>query len=327
MRAVVVTEYGGPEVLQVQDVEEPQPGPGQLLVEVAAAGVNYMDVQAREGRRPYASDVPFVPGGEGAGTVVGLGDEVEGVALGDRVAWAGGPWAGVSESYADQVVVPAARAVPVPAGVELQTAAAVMLQGITAQYLSSSTYPVQPGDVAVVHAAAGGVGLLLTQLVKRRGGRVIATTSTPDKARLAQQAGADVATTYDAFAGVVRDVSGGQGAAVVYDGVGASTFDDGLRCLRPRGLMVLHGTASGPVDAFDIGRLGGAGSLYLTRPFMASYTATREELLARTGELFGWLAAGELEVRIGGTYPLAEASRAHAELSARRTTGKLLLLP
>ena len=221
----------------------------------------------------------------------------------------------------------AARVVPVPAGVELQTAAAVMLQGITAQDLSSSTYPVQPGDVAVVHAAAGGVGLLLTQLVKRRGGRVIATTSTPEKARLAQQAGADVATTYDAFAGVVRDVSGGQGAAVVYDGVGASTFDDGLRCLRPRGLMVLYGTASGPVDAFDIGRLGGAGSLYLPRPFMASYMATREELLARTGELFGWLAAGELEVRIGGTYSLAEASRADAELSARRMTGKLLLLP
>jgi len=322
VRAVVVEEYGGPEVLQVRDRDRPEPAAGQLLVELAAAGVNYMDLYGRQGTRPYAGDLPFVPGGEGAGTVAQVGPDVHGVNVGDRVAWAGVPG-----SYAEQVLVPAERAVPVPAGVELQTAAAVMLQGITAHYLSHSTYPVQPGDVVVVHAAAGGVGLLLTQLVKRRGGTVIATTSTRDKAELARQAGADVVAAYDGFVDAVRGASDGSGAAVVYDGVGASTFDDGLRCLRLRGLMVLYGAASGPVSAFDTARLAGAGSLYLTRPTMGGYIATREELLSRTDELFAWVAPGELDVRIGGTYPLAEAATAHADLAGRRTTGKLLLLP
>ena len=323
VRAVVVAKFGGPEVLQVQDRERPEPGPGQVLVEVAAAGVNYMDVYGRLGRPPYAGDLPFVPGGEGAGIVTAVGAGVQSPAIGDRVAWAG-----VSGgSYAEQVLVPADRAVGVPAGVELQTAAAVLLQGITAHYLCHSTYPIQPGDVAVVHAAAGGVGLLLTQLVKRRGGLVVATTSTPDKAELARQAGADVVATYDGFVDAVEQASGGSGAAVVYDGVGATTFDDGLRCLRPRGMMALYGAASGPVAAFDVTRLAGAGSLYLTRPAMGSYVATREELLGRTGELFGWIAAGELDVHIGGTYPLAEAAQAHEDLTGRRTTGKLLLLP
>ena len=322
MRAVVVAEYGGPEVLRVRDRERPEPGPGQLLVDLAAAGVNYMDLYGRQGIRPYAGDLPFVPGGEGAGTVAQVGPDVHGVTAGDRVAWAG-----VQGSYAEQVLVPAERAVPVPDGVELKTAAAVMLQGITAHYLSHSTYPVGPGDVAVVHAAAGGVGLLLTQLVKRRGGTVVGTTSSPDKAQLARQAGADVMADYDGFVHAVKEASGGAGAAVVYDGVGASTFDDGLRCLRLRGLVVLYGAASGPVSAFDTARLAGAGSLYLTRPTMGSYIATREQLLSRTDELFAWVAAGELDVRIGGTYPLAEAATAHADLAGRRTTGKLLLLP
>ena len=322
MRAVVVAEYGGPEVLQVQERPGLRPAAGQVLVDLVAAGVNFMDVYGRQGMPPYAGDLPFVPGGEGAGTVSAIGPGVEGIAPGDRVAWAG-----VTGSYAEQVLVPADRAVPVPDGVELTTAAALMLQGITAHYLSHSTYAVQPGDVVVVHAAAGGVGLLLTQLVKRLGGFVVATTSTPGKADLARQAGADVVATYDGFVDAVQQASGGTGAAVVYDGVGASTFDDGLSCLRPRGFMVLYGAASGPVTGFEPARLAGGGSLYLTRPTMAHYVATRPELLARTGDVFGWVAAGELDVRVGGTYPLAEAARAHQDLTGRRTTGKLLLLP
>ena len=322
VQAVVVQEYGGPEVLVVRDRQAARPGPGELLVQLAAAGVNYMDVYARQGTRPYAGDLPFVPGGEGAGTVVEVGSDVGEVAVGDRVAWAG-----VGSSYAEQVVVPADRAVPVPDGVELPTAAAVMLQGITAHYLSHSTFEAQPGDVAVVHAAAGGVGLLLTQLLVRRGATVVATTSTPGKGELARGAGAQVVTGYDGFVDAVREASSGRGAAVVYDGVGRTTFDDGLGCLRSRGLMALYGAASGPVDAFDTARLAGGGSLYLTRPTMGSYIATRAELLDRTGDLFGWVATGELDVRIGATYPLADAARAHEDLTGRRTTGKLLLLP
>lgn len=321
MRAVVVSEHGGPEVLRLQERADPRPGPGQLLVGLAAAGVNYMDVYARQGARPYAGDLPFVPGGEGAGTVLAVGDGADG-SVGDRVAWAG-----VSGSYAEQVLVPADRAVPVPEGVELQTAAAVMLQGITAHYLSTSTFQAGPGDVAVVHAAAGGVGLLLTQLLRRRGCTVVATTSSPEKATLASEAGASVVATYDGFVEVVEQVSGGAGAAVVYDGVGAATFDDGLRCLRPRGLMALYGAASGPVTGFDTARLAAGGSLYLTRPTMGSYIATRADLLERTDELFALVAAGELVVRVGGSYPLSEAARAHEDLTSRRSTGKLLLLP
>ena len=322
VRAVVVQEYGGPEVLVVRDRTAPRPGPRELLVQVAAAGVNYMDVYARQGTRPYAGDLPFVPGGEGAGTVVETGFDVREVAVGDRVAWAG-----VGSSYAEQVVVPADRAVPVPDGVALPAAAAVMLQGITAHYLSQSTFEAQPGDVAVVHAAAGGVGLLLTQLLVRRGVTVVATTSTPDKGELARAAGAQVVTGYDGFVDAVRGAGDGRGAAVVYDGVGRTTFDDGLACLRSRGLMALYGAASGPVDALDTARLAGGGSLYLTRPTMGSYIATREELLSRTDDLFRWMATGELDVRIGATYPLADAALAHEDLTGRRTTGKLLLVP
>ena len=322
MRAVVVSASGGPDVLQLADRETPTPGPRDVLVDVAAAGVNFLDVYAREGRPPYARETPFVLGAEGAGTVAEVGGEVSGIAVGDPVAWTGVPG-----SYAEQVVVPADRAVPVPDRVDLTTAAAVMLQGCTAHYLASNTFPVSDGDVAVVHAAAGGVGLLLTQIVLLRGGTVVATTSGGEKAELARQAGAQHVTGYEDFVDVVRRVTDGLGAAVVYDGVGAATFDAGLSALRRRGLMVLYGAASGPVPPFAIERLQGGGSLYLTRPTLVDYIVTREELLSRTGELFGWIAAGRLSVRIGGTYPLADAARAHEDLAGRRTTGKLLLLP
>lgn len=322
MRAVVMTQYGGPEVLRLGQLPEPEPGPGELLVEVAAAGVNFIDIYQRQGNPPYRQSLPYVPGAEGAGTVTALGAGVTGVALGDRVAWTGVPG-----SYAEQVVVPADRAVPVPAGIDLQVAAAVLLQGLTAHYLCHSTFPVGPGDPVVVHAAAGGVGLLLTQLVKRRGGAVIATTSTPEKAALARAAGADRVAGYADLPAAVAGFTDGAGAAAVYDGVGRSTFDGSLAVLRPRGYLVLYGAASGPVPPFDLQRLNTGGSLYVTRPTLAHYIATRGELLGRAGELFAASAAGELTVRIGGVYPLAEAARAHTELAARRTTGKLLLLP
>lgn len=322
MRAVVVERNGGPEVLNVADREPPHAGPGQLVVEVAASGVNFVDIYQRQGNPPYGGNLPYVPGAEGAGTVRAVGDDSTGFSVGDRVAWSSAPG-----SYAEQVVVPADRAVPVPPGVELRTAAAVMLQGMTAHYLCHSTVPVGAADTAVVHAAAGGVGLLLTQMVKMRGGAVVATTSTREKAELARQAGADHVAEYGGFVSVTRDVTGGAGASVVYDGVGRATFDDGLAALRPRGFMVLYGAASGPVPLFDLQRLNTAGSLFVTRPTLVNYVATREELLWRAGDLFEWIADGRLTVRIGGTYPLAEAGRAHEDLAARRTTGKLLLLP
>jgi NADPH2:quinone reductase len=244
------------------------------------------------------------------------------VAVGDRVAWAG-----PGSSYAEQVALPAQRAVPVPDGLSLQVAAAAMLQGMTAHYLSASTYPVREGDVAVVHAAAGGVGLLLTQMVKRRGGVVVGTTSTGEKAELALAAGADHVVRYDRFRAIVDEVTDGAGAHVVYDGVGQATFDDSLAALRPRGMMVLYGAASGPVPPFDPQRLNTGGSLFLTRPTMVHYVADIEELRWRSGEIFDWITKGELDIRIGGTYPLAEAARAHEDLAGRKTTGKLLLLP
>ena len=319
---VIVNETGGPDVLTVADREPLAAGPGQLLVDVAAAGVNYMDIYQREGRPPYGRDVPFVPGAEGAGTVAAFGPGVAGFAVGDRVAWAGAPGC-----YAEQAVIPAASAVTIPDGVDTTVAAAVMLQGITAHYLCHSTYPVAPGDTVVVHAAAGGVGLLLPQMVKMRGGIVIATTSTPVKADLARQAGADHLTGYDEFGAVVARVTGGNGADVVYDGVGQATFDASLAAIRPRGMMVLYGGSSGPVPLFELQRLAGSGSLFITRPTMIHYIASREELVSRTGDLFTWITEGQLSVRIGGTYPLADAARAHDDLAARRTTGKLLLLP
>jgi len=322
MRAVVVEKLGGPEVLTLGERPEPRPGPGQIVARTVAAGVNFMDIYQREGIGNYRAQVPFVPGGEGAGTVVAVGDGVPGLAAGDLVVWASVPG-----SYAEQVLLPADRVVRVPGGVTGEVAAAVMLQGLTAHYLCASTYPVRDGDVAVVHAAAGGVGLLLTQMIKRRGGTVVATTSGGGKAELARGAGADHVTDYTAFRDVVADVTAGAGAHVVYDGVGQATFDDSLAALRRRGMMVLYGAASGPVPPVDPQRLNSGGSLFLTRPTLVHYIAGRDELEWRAGDLFSWIADGELDVRIGGTYPLADAARAHQDLAARRTTGKLLLLP
>jgi NADPH2:quinone reductase len=323
MRAIVVDQHGGPDVLQPAEWPAPAPGPGQLLVNVAAAGVNFMDIYQREGRPPYGSGpLPYVPGAEGAGTVAALGPGTSGFAPGDPVAWTGVPG-----SYADQVAIPADRAVRVPDGVSLETAAAVMLQGLTAHYLCHSTYPVQPGDVAVVHAAAGGVGLLLTQMIVMLGGTVVATTSTADKAELARAAGAARVTGYADFGTVAREVTAGAGAGVVYDAVGQATFDASLAALRPRGYLVLYGAASGPVPPFDPQRLAAHGSLFLTRPTLGSYIATPAELHQRAADLLRWIQAGQLSVRVGGRYPLAGAAAAQADLAARRTTGKLLLLP
>jgi NADPH2:quinone reductase len=324
MRVIEVASRGGPEVLALAERPAPQPGPGQVVAKVAAAGVNYMDIYQREGVGGYRPDLPFVTGGEGAGTVIATGPDVTGLTVGDRVAWVG------PGSYAEQVVLPADRVVPVPAGISDELAAAAILQGMTAHYLVTSTYPVQAGDVVVVHAAAGGVGLLLTQMVKRRGGIVIATCSggqEGEKTNLAKDAGADHVTGYDRFRAVVGEVSGGRGAHVVYDGVGQATFDDSLAVLRPRGTLVIYGAASGQVPPFDIQRLNSGGSLFVTRPTLAHYSADVEELRWRAGEVFDWIAQGELDVRVGGRYPLADAARAQQDLAARRTTGKLLLIP
>jgi NADPH:quinone reductase len=317
MRAIVITEFGGSEVLKPTDYEDPRPGPGEVVVDVAASGVNFRDVYERTGA--YPKDLPYIPGGEAAGRVSAVGEGVTSIAIGDEVVSAE-----ARGGYAERVVVAAERAVPVgDAGVE--RAAAVMLQGLTAHYLSHSTYPIKPGDTALVHAAAGGVGLLLTQMVKLRGGRVIATVSTAEKEKLARDAGADEVVRYDGFAEEVRRLTGG--VHVVYDGVGKTTFDDSMSVLRPRGMLALYGAASGPVPPVDPQRLNAAGSLFLTRPTLGHYVATREELLWRTRDIFGWIAAGDLSVHIGGRYPLDQAGRAHDDLESRRTTGKLLLVP
>ena len=312
MRAIVVTRHGGPEVLELQDVPAPEPGPGQLLVDVEAAGVNFRDIYEREGGGPHEAETPHLAGVEGAGTIV---------ATGERVAWSNAPG-----SYAEQVVVDADATVPVPEGISTEVAAAVMLQGSTAHYLATSTYPIQPGDTVLVHAAAGGVGLLLTQIAKRRGGRVIATTSTDEKAQLARGAGADETIRYEGFAERARELTGGEGVAAVYDGIGAATFDESLAALRPRGSMVLYGAASGQPPPVEIAKLN-AGSLFLTRPTLTHYGREGDELRMRAADFLGWIAAGELDVRIGGRYPLEDAARAQTDLAARATTGKLLLIP
>lgn len=318
MRAIVVSEHGGPEVLKPGEIDDPAPGPGEVVIELAAIGVNFKDVYEREGI--YPTKLPDVPGGEGAGRVVAVGDDVTDVRVGDVVASAQ-----LRGGYAERAVAPAAATVPVPDGVSPELAAAVLLQGLTAHYLCHSTYEIKPGDTAVVHAAAGGVGLLLTQMIKLRGGRVIGTVSTDEKEKLARDAGADEVLRYEGFAEEVRRRTGG--VPVVYDGVGKATFDDSLASLRPRGLMALYGAASGPVPPIDPQRLNSGGSLFLTRPTLFHYVATRAELLGRAEDLFGWIASGELSVHVGGRYPLADARRAHEDLEGRRTTGKLLLLP
>jgi NADPH2:quinone reductase len=320
--AVLVRATGGPEVLELDKVDAPAPGAGELLVSVGAAGVNYIDTYQRRG--VYPRDLPFVPGAEGAGTVLAVGADVTGFAEGDHVAWADAPG-----SYAQQVVVPAAKAFPVPEGVEDETAAAAMLQGLTAHYLVTSTYAVKPGDTVLVHAAAGGMGLLLTQLVKARGGKVIGTVSTPEKEALAREAGADEVIRYTEtdFVQGVKDLTGGVGVAVVYDGVGKTTFDGSLASLARRGVLALFGASSGAVPPVDPQRLNAAGSVFLTRPTLAHHIATPEEYRWRCDELFQAIAGGRVSIRVGGRYPLADAARAHADLEGRRTTGKLLLIP
>lgn len=323
MRAIQVTETGGPDVLRLTELPDPEPGAGQLLVKVAAAGVNYIDTYHRSGA--YPTPLPFIPGSEGSGTVVAVGPDTPGnVAAGDQVAWALS-----SGSYAELAVVPAEQAVPVPAGVDLEIAGGCLLQGMTAHYLAVSVHAVQSGETVLVHAAAGGMGLLLTQLATARGGRVIGTVSTAAKEQLARQAGAAEIIRYtevDDIAGELRRLTGGEGVAAVYDGVGASTFDASLASLRPRGMFALYGAASGPVPPVDPQRLNSAGSVFLTRPKLGDYVATREELLWRAGEVFSGIRDGSLRIIIGGRYPLADAAQAHWDLESRRTTGKLLLL-
>jgi NADPH2:quinone reductase len=321
--ALVVTRHGGTEVLAVEERTAGEPAAGQVLVEVAAAGVNFIDVYQREG--VYPTTPPFVGGNEGAGTVVATGEGVEGFQPGDRVAW---PQSlGSAARFAD---LPASVLVLVPDGVDLETAAAVMLQGLTAHYLTTSTYAVRPGDVALVHAAAGGVGQLLVQLVRARGGSVVATAGGPQKCETVRELGAEHVIDYravDDLAAEVRRLTGGRGVDVAYDGVGKDTFDASLASLRPRGTLALFGAASGQVPPFDIQRLNTGGSLFLTRPTLGHHVATREELEWRAGEVLGAVAEGSLHVAVGGRYPLAEAARAYADLEARRTQGKLLLIP
>lgn len=313
MRAVVYERNGGPEVLDVREVPDPEPADGEVLVDVEAVGVNFRDVYEREGRPPYTAAPPAVVGVEGAGTVVGTGE---------RVAWLD-----VRGSYAERVAAPRAKLVPVPDGVDAAVAAAVMLQGCTAQYLVADSYPVREGEWAVVHSAAGGVGLLLTQLVRARGGHVLATTSTEEKAELARAAGADdVVVGYQGFAERVRELSGGEGAAVVYDGVGRPTFATGLTALRPTGRLILFGAAGGQPEPLELAQLAAHGSLYVQRPTLATYTRTPELLRKRAGAVLDLVAAGGLDVRIGERYPLTDARRAQEDLEGRRTTGKLLLL-
>ncbi|MFD2416131.1 quinone oxidoreductase family protein [Amycolatopsis pigmentata] len=320
--AVQIRRTGGPEVLEVAEVDPGEPGPGQLLVDVIAAGVNYIDTYHRAGIYPL--DLPVTLGMEGVGTVVAAGPEVTGFSPGDRVAWQG-----QLGSYAERAVIPSAIAMHVPAEIPDETAAAMMLQGITAHYLVRSTYEVQEGDTVLVHAAAGGVGLLLVQLAKARGARVIGTVSTEEKERLARDAGADEVIRYDQvdFAAVTRELTGGEGVAAVYDGVGKSTVDGSLASLRIRGVLALFGASSGPVPPIDPQRLNAAGSVYLTRPTAAHYVRTRDELDWRASELFDAVTSGKLAIRVGGRYPLADARQAHEDLQGRRTTGKLLLIP
>ena len=322
MRAVRISETGGPEVLRVEDLDDPAPARDEVVVEVIAAGVNFMDIYQREGRYPVPT--PGGIGAEGAGTVVAVGADVQDRAVGDRVAWSDGPG-----SYAERVPVRADRTVRVPKGVELETAAALMLQGMTAHYLSHSTYHLDRDDTALVYAAAGGVGRLLVQLATRRGARVLACTSTEEKAQVARELGADAVILYRDvdLPGTVRELTSGRGVDVVYDSVGADTFDSSLDCLRPRGYLVLYGGSSGPVPPVDPMVLARKGSLFLTRPSLGAYVATGDELQWRAGALFDLVASGQLRVAVHRRYPLDEAARAHQDLASGTTSGKLLLVP
>jgi NADPH2:quinone reductase len=317
-----VHSVGGPEVLRYEDVPEPTPKAGEAIVKIDAAGLNYIDVYYRSGL--YKTDLPFTLGLEAAGTVTAVGPGVSEVKVGDKVAYTGVPGA-----YAEYAAVPAARLVVLPAGVTTRQGAAAMLQGMTAHYLACTTYPLKPGDTCLVHAAAGGVGLLLVQIAKMRGARVIGTVSTEEKAKLARQAGADevILYTQQDFEAEVKRLTGGKGVQVVYDSVGKTTWDKSLSSLTLRGMMVLYGQSSGPIGQIDPQILNQKGSLFLTRPSLFHYTATREELLQRAGEVLGWIRDGKLRLRTEHEYPLKDAAEAHRALEGRRTTGKVLLIP
>jgi NADPH2:quinone reductase len=323
MKAIRIHQTGGPEVLTYEEVPDPRPDEGQAVVRVEAAGLNFVDVYFRTGLYKGPA-LPFVPGQEAAGTVAAVGPGVTEVVVGDRVAWTG-----VHGTYAELAAAPASRLVKLPEGVTARQGAAAMLQGITAHYLATSTYPLKPGDVCIVHAAAGGVGQLLCQIAKLRGARVFGTVSTEEKAQIARAAGADEVILYSQqdFSVEAKRLNGGKGVQVIYDGVGQATFLKGLDALAARGLMALFGQASGSVPPFDPGLLNPKGSLYLTRPSMAHYIADRDELMWRAGEVLGWIAGGKLRLSIDLELPLAEAAEAHRALEGRRTTGKVLLIP
>ncbi|WP_371414081.1 quinone oxidoreductase [Leucobacter sp. wl10] len=320
MRAIVAEQAGGPEALRIAEVPDPEAGPGELLVRTVAVGVNFIETYQRSGL--YSVPFPFTPGAEGAGRVLAVGEGVEGFAVGDLIATAE-----ARATYAERFVVEAERAVAVPDTIGADTAAALPLQGLTAHYLATSAARPQPGDTVLVHAGAGGVGLLLTQLLVARGVRVLTTASTPEKGELSRGAGAAEVLDYAGFADRARELTDGDGVAVVYDGVGRSTFDDSLRALRVRGELVLFGAASGPVPPFDLQRLNAGGSLSVTRPSLGHFLRTPEERAWRYGELFDAISAGALDIRIGVRFPLAEAAAAHAALEGRETTGKVILEP
>ena len=321
MKAVQIAQVGGPEVLKYTDVPDPSPGEGQALIEIKASGVNYMDVYARSGQN--APSLPAILGGEGAGVVTQIGEGVSEVEVGDLVAYTG-----VGASYAEKVAAPSWRLVKMPDGLDAEAGAGAMLQGMTAHYLCYSTYPLKPGDTCLVHAAAGGVGLLLTQMAKALGASVIGTVSTEEKATIAYEAGADHVINYavDDFEREVDRISDGNGVQVVYDAVGLTTFEQSVACLATRGCMVLYGQASGPVPPMSPAILG-RKSIFLTRPSLGAYTATREELLQRANDVLGWVQSGKLDLRIHGRFPLSDAADAHRQLEGRLTTGKLILIP
>jgi NADPH2:quinone reductase len=322
MKAIQILETGGPEVLELADLPIPQPGPGQVLIRIEATGVNFIEVYFRKGQ--YKASFPLTPGSEAAGTVEELGPGVQGFKAGDLVASVS-----VMGSYAEYALVPATQLVKVPAGLSPEKAAAAMLQGMTAHYLAFSTFPLKAGDTALVHAGAGGVGLLLTQMATRIGARVITTASTPAKAELSRGAGASdvILYTEQDFEAEVKRITGGKGVDVVYDSVGKTTFEKSLNCIRPRGLLALFGGSSGPVPPFDLMQLSSKGSLFITRPTMWHYIATREELEKRAGDVLGWAASGKLKLRTEHIYPLADAAQAQTDLESRGTTGKVLLEP
>ena len=322
MKAIRIHAFGGPEVYQYEEVPDPTAGAGQALVAIEAVGVNFIEIYQRTGLYPVA--LPATPGSEAAGTIVAIGPGVTEFRAGDRIAWQGG-----SGAYAERAAVPVERLVRLPEGVSTKQGAAAMLQGMTAHYLGCSTFPLKPGDTCLVHAAAGGVGLLLCQIAKRRGARVIGTVSSPEKAALARKAGADDVILYveQDFEVEVKRLTGRTGVQVVYDSVGSTTFERSLRCLAPRGTMVLFGQSSGSVGAFDPQVLNQRGSIFLTRPSLPHYTATRAELLARANEVLGWVRDGTLRLRIEREFPLSQAAEAHRQLQGRATAGKLLLIP